>query len=156
MKDPIDRDGLRPKFWEEIPLKKMNAKEWEALCDGCGLCCLNKLEDEDTGAIAFTSIACRLLDGDTCRCAQYDIRKQFVPECVVLTPQNIDEIAYWMPATCAYRLLAEKKPLFDWHPLNSGTAASVHDAGKSVKGWTTPEFEIAEEDWENHIIDDPA
>ncbi|PTX56993.1 hypothetical protein C8N43_1658 [Litoreibacter ponti] len=154
MSDPIPRDGLRPRYWEKVPLKNMSAKEWEALCDGCGRCCLNKLEDEDTMEIAFTRVACRLLDGDTCRCAQYDIRKQFVPDCVVLTPKNIDEIGYWMPETCAYRLLHEGKPLYDWHPLISGTAQSVHDAGVSVQGWTVPEFEVSEDEWENYIIED--
>lgn len=154
MSDPIDRDGLRPKFWEKVPLKNMTSKEWEALCDGCGRCCLNKLEDEDTMEIAFTRVACRLLDGDTCRCAQYDIRKKFVPDCVVLTPKNIDEIGYWMPPTCAYRLLNEGKTLHDWHPLISGTAQTVHDAGISVQGWTVPEFEVPEDEWENYIIDE--
>ena len=154
--DPIDRDGLRDRYWERVPLKNLNKREWEALCDGCGRCCLNKLEDPDTQEIAFTRVACRLLDGDTCRCAQYDIRKQFVPDCVVLKPSNIDEIAYWMPPTCAYRLLHEGKPLNDWHPLISGTAQSVHDAGISVQGWTVPEFEVPEEEWEDHIIEDPS
>ena len=154
MSDPIQRDGLRHKFWEKVPLKNMAPKEWEALCDGCGRCCLNKLEDEDTMEIAFTRVACRLLDGDTCRCAQYDIRKQFVPDCVMLTPKNIDEIGYWMPPTCAYRLLNEGKALYDWHPLISGTAQTVHDAGISVQGWTVPEFEVSEDEWENYIIED--
>lgn len=154
MKDPIDRDGLRPNFWERVPLKSMQKKEWEALCDGCGRCCLNKLEDEETAEIAFTRIACRLLDGESCRCAQYEIRKQFVPECVVLTPGNIDKHAYWMPETCAYRLLAEGKPLAEWHPLISGSHETVHEAGISVRGWTVPEFEVPEEEWEDHIIDD--
>lgn len=144
----------RAKFWE-LPLKTLNATEWEALCDGCGKCCLNKLEDPDTQEVAFTRVACRLLDGDTCRCAQYDIRLQFVPECVVLKPETIDEIAYWMPATCAYRLRAEGKPLYDWHPLISGDPETVHSAGQSVRGWTVPEFEVPEEDWEDHIIEDP-
>jgi uncharacterized cysteine cluster protein YcgN (CxxCxxCC family) len=153
-RDPIQRDGLRHKFWEKVPLKNIAPKEWEALCDGCGRCCLNKLEDEDTFEIAFTRVACRLLDGDTCRCAQYDIRKQFVPDCVMLTPKNIDDIGYWMPPTCAYRLLAEGKALYDWHPLISGTAQTVHDAGISVQGWTVPEFEVSEDEWENYIIED--
>ena len=152
--DPIDRDGLRDRYWERVPLRNLTPREWEALCDGCGKCCLNKLEDADTSEVAFTRVACRLLDGDTCRCAQYDIRKQFVPECVVLTPKNLPDIAYWMPSTCAYRLLYEGKPLYDWHPLISGTAESVHDAGISVKGWTVPEFEVDEDDWEDHIIED--
>lgn len=154
MKDPIDRTGLRRHFWEKVALKDMTPKEWEALCDGCGKCCLNKLEDPETEEIAFTKVACRLLDDQTCRCAQYDIRLQFVPECVHLSPENIDTHAYWMPSTCAYRLLHEAKPLFDWHPLISGTAQSVHDAGQSVQGWTVPEYEIPEDEWENHIIED--
>jgi hypothetical protein len=156
MKDPINRDGLRPKFWERVPLKNLAPREWEALCDGCGKCCLNKLEDPDTAEIAFTRVACRLLDDDTCRCAQYDIRKQFVPDCVVLTPKNISDIAYWMPSTCAYRLLYEGKALYDWHPLISGTHETVHKAGVSVKGWTVPEFEVPEEDWEDYIVEEPT
>ena len=146
--------SLRRKFWENIPLAKMTSAEWEALCDGCGRCCLNKLEDPDTNEVAFTRVACRLLDDETCRCGQYDIRKQLVPECVVLTPGNIAKNAYWMPSTCAYRLLFEGKPLNDWHPLVSGHAESVHEAGISVRGRTVPEFELTEDDWEDHIIED--
>lgn len=154
MTNKIDRSGLRPKFWENIPLTKMNPREWEALCDGCGKCCLNKLEDEDTGEVAFTRVACRLLDDDSCQCGQYEIRKQFVPECVSLKPETIQDVAYWLPATCAYRLLNEGKPLNDWHPLVSGDPQTVHTAGISVRGWTVPEFEVAEEDWEDYIIED--
>lgn len=154
MTNKIDRSGLRPKFWENIPLTKMNPREWEALCDGCGKCCLNKLEDEDTGKVAFTRVACRLLDDDSCQCGQYEIRKQFVPECVSLKPETIQDVAYWLPATCAYRLLNEGKPLNDWHPLVSGDPQTVHTAGISVRGWTVPEFEVAEEDWEDFIIED--
>ncbi len=152
--DPINRAGLRDRFWEKVPLKNLAPKEWEALCDGCGKCCLNKLEDPDTGEVAFTRVACRLLDGETCHCGQYDIRLQFVPDCVHLTPQNISKIAYWMPSTCAYRLVYDGKPLYDWHPLISGSAQTVHDAGQSVRGWTVPEFEVPEEEWEDHIIED--
>jgi uncharacterized cysteine cluster protein YcgN (CxxCxxCC family) len=153
--DSIDRTGLRDRFWERVPLKDMTAREWEALCDGCGKCCLNKLEDADTGEVAFTRVACRLLDDATCRCTQYELRRHFVPECVVVTPRNIAEIAYFMPQTCAYRLLHEGKALHDWHPLISGTSQSVHAAGASVQGWTVPEFEIAEDEWEDHVIDEP-
>jgi uncharacterized protein len=153
MKDPIPRDGLRPEFWKR-PLNTLTPREWEALCDGCGKCCLNKLEDADTCDVFFTRIACRLLDNETCRCGQYEERKRFVPECVVLTPRSIAKVAYWMPATCAYKLLHEGKPLYDWHPLISGRAESVHEAGESVRGWTLPEYEIPEEDWEDHIIED--
>ncbi len=153
MTNHIDRRGLTKRFWERKPLSQLNDQEWEALCDGCGKCCLNKLEDEDTGEVALTCVACRLLDDESCQCAQYPIRHQFVPECVVLTPKNIAEIAYWMPETCAYRLLFDGKPLYDWHSLNSGTAQTVHDAGISVQGWTVPEFEVPEDEWEDHIID---
>lgn len=155
-RDPINRDGLRDRFWERVPLANLTPREWEALCDGCGKCCLNKLEDEDTGEVELTRVACRLLDGESCRCGNYDIRKSLVPECIVLTPATLKDHAYWMPATCAYRLLYEGKALHDWHPLISGTAQSVHDAGVSVQGWTVPEFEVAEEDWEDHIIEEPG
>jgi uncharacterized cysteine cluster protein YcgN (CxxCxxCC family) len=142
----------RKRFWE-LPLAKLRPDEWESLCDGCGKCCLNKLEDEETGEVAFTRVSCRLLDGDTCRCAQYDIRLQFVPECIVLNKESIAKVAYFMPSTCAYRLRHEGKPLPDWHPLITGDPASVHD-GHSVRGWTVPEFEVDEDDWEDHVIED--
>ena len=145
---------LRPRFWERHPLDALTKDEWEALCDGCGRCCLNKLEDEDTGEVAFTRVACRLLDGETCRCAQYPIRKHFVPECVVLTPGTLPDVAYWLPGTCAYRLLHEGQPLRPWHPLLSGDPESVHRAGISVRGRTVPEFEVAEDEWEDHLIED--
>jgi uncharacterized cysteine cluster protein YcgN (CxxCxxCC family) len=153
--DPIERAGLGTRFWERKKMTDLSQKEWEALCDGCGKCCLNKLEDEDTGEVALTNVACRLLDDNSCHCAQYDIRHQFVPECIVLKPSNIPEHLYWMPQTCAYRLVYEKRPLEDWHPLISGTPDSVHKAGVSIKGRTIPEFEIDEDDWEEHIIEEP-
>ena len=154
--DPINRAGLSPRFWERKPLRKMNQREWEALCDGCGKCCLNKLEDEDTREVPLTCVACRLLDDESCRCTQYDIRHQFVPECIVMTPENIDSHAYWLPQTCAYRLLWEGKPLYDWHPLLTGTADSVHAAGVSVQGRTVSEFETPMEEWEDYIIEEPT
>ena len=152
--DPIDRHGLRDRYWERVPLKNMTPKEWEALCDGCGKCCLNKLEDEESGEVAFTRVACRLLDSETCRCGNYEIRKTLVPECVVLNTKTLPDIAYWLPRTCAYKLIYEGQPLYDWHPLISGTPESVHEAGISVRGWTVPEFEIDEDDWEDHIIEE--
>ncbi|MEM9342764.1 MAG: YcgN family cysteine cluster protein [Pseudomonadota bacterium] len=155
MDDPINRVGLRDRYWERVPLHNLTQREWEALCDGCGKCCLNKLEDEDTQEVVFTRVACRLYDDETCRCSQYDIRLNFVPECVVLTPQNLAKVAYFMPTTCAYRLLHEGKALYDWHPLISGTPQSVHDAGISAQGWTVPEFEVPEEEWEDYVIDEP-
>ena len=154
-KDPIKRDGLSPEFWKHKPLKSLTSEEWEALCDGCGKCCLNKLEDEDTGEVALTRIACRLLDDQSCKCGQYPIRHQFIPDCIVLKPSNIDENAYWMPKACAYRLLWSGQPLFDWHPLISGNPETVHTANISVRGMTLSEFDINEEDWEDHIIEEP-
>lgn len=153
--DPIDRTGLRRRFWETEPLEKLTIQEWEALCDGCGKCCLNKLEDEDTGEVALTRVACRLLDDTTCHCAQYPIRHNFVPECIVLTPKTIKANLYWLPQTCAYRLRYHGRPLFPWHPLISGNSQSVHDAGVSVQGLSIPEFEVPEDEWEDHIIEEP-
>ncbi|MEZ5911801.1 MAG: YcgN family cysteine cluster protein [Paracoccaceae bacterium] len=145
---------LRHRFWERIPIDRLTPDEWEALCDGCGKCCLNKLEDEDSGEVVFTRVACRLFDDATCRCGQYDIRKQIVPECVVLTPATLKDVAYWMPASCAYRRLAEGRGLAAWHPLVSGDPERVHRAGISMRGQTVPEFEVPEEDWEDYLIDE--
>lgn len=156
MSDPIDRDGLTPRFWEKKRMQALSQREWEALCDGCGKCCQNKLEDEDTGEVWLTRVACRLFDDATCRCSQYEIRHQFVPECIALRPSNIAENLYWMPETCAYRLVYEGRPLFDWHPLISGTPETVHQAGVSMRGTTVPEFEVDEDDWEDHIIEEPT
>ncbi len=153
--DPIERRGFAPRFWETKPLTRMSDREWEALCDGCGKCCMNKLEDEDTGEVVLTRVACRLFDDATCRCGQYEIRHKFVPECIVLRPTNMEKNLYWMPETCAYKLLWQGKPLFDWHPLISGTAETVHRAGVSMQQRTVPEFEIDEDDWEDHIIEEP-
>lgn len=143
---------LRARFWETVPLKKLTPAEWEALCDGCGKCCLNKLEYEDTGEVEYTRIACRLLDGETCRCSDYGNRFAHVPECVRLTPKSLPKIAYWMPATCAYRLLWQGETLPDWHPLVTGDPDSTHKAGQSVKGWTLPEGSVPEEDWDDYVI----
>ena len=146
---------LRPRFWETVPLRQMTRAEWEALCDGCGKCCLNKLEDEDTGEVALTNVACRLLDGATCRCSRYETRHAYVPECIVLTPRTLKKNLYWLPATCAYRLLWEGRPLEPWHPLLSGDPDSVHRAGVSVKDRTVNEIEVSDEDWEEHVIEEP-
>jgi uncharacterized cysteine cluster protein YcgN (CxxCxxCC family) len=143
----------RTRFWDK-PLRDLTRAEWEALCDGCGKCCLNKLEYADTGEVAFTRVACRLLDGETCRCTRYPIRRQFVPDCVSLTAATLPKVAYWLPRTCAYRLRHEGKPLPDWHPLETGDPESVHRAGMSVRGWTVPETQVPEEDWEDYIIDE--
>jgi len=154
--DPIDRSGLGDRYWEHKSLTEMTAREWEALCDGCGKCCLNKLEDPDTGEVALTRVACRLFDDSTCRCGNYEGRRAIVPECIRLTPASIETHAYWLPATCAYRLLWEGRALRHWHPLVSGSAATVHEAGVSVQGITIPEFEVDEEAWEEYIIEEPG
>lgn len=146
--------ALRPRFWETLPLSALTSEEWEALCDGCGKCCLNKLEDEESGEVAFTRVACRLLDGESCRCGQYATRKSLVPECVVLTPETLPQVAYWLPSTCAYKLRNDGQPLAWWHHLVSGRAETIHEAGMSVQGWTVPEFAVPEEDWEDYIIED--
>ena len=145
----------RARFWERVPLGEMTRPEWEALCDGCGKCCMNKLEDDETGEVAFTRIACRLFDDTTCRCGQYPIRHQFVPECIVLKPENIDSHMYWLPRTCAYRLLNLGEPLPPWHPLLTGDPGTTIDAGVSMQSLTIPENEVHEDDWEEHIIDEP-
>lgn len=145
---------MRPAFWT-LPLDRLNPVEWEALCDGCGKCCLNKLEYEDTGELEFTSVACRLLDGQTCRCSHYETRRKYVPECVQLTPKSIRKIAYWMPHSCAYRLRYEGKPLESWHYLLSGSRETVHEAGISVRGRTVSETVVPEEDWDQYIIEEP-
>ncbi len=119
-------------FWREKPLEAMSVEEWESLCDGCGRCCLVKLEDEDTGKIHFTSVGCTLLDGATCACRDYPNRSDKVPDCVRLTPQVVRELG-WLPVTCAYRLVAEGKDLAWWHPLVSGDPETVHRAGVSVR-----------------------
>ena len=146
---------LRPRFWER-PLSQLSPKEWEALCDGCGKCCLNKLEDEESGEVALTRVACRLLDDGSCRCAHYEIRQQFVPDCIRLTHDTIESHMYWLPQTCAYRLRHEGRALPDWHPLLTGDPESVHRAGVSMRGRTVSEFDVADEDWEDHIIEEPT
>ena len=146
---------LRPNFWTDIPMDDLTRPEWEALCDGCGKCCLNKLEDED-GTVALTRVACKLLDGNTCQCTRYPIRHQYVPECIVMTPKSLEDNMYWLPQTCAYRLVFEGRDLYDWHPLISGEAASDHAAKVSMKGRSISEDTVSEDDWDNHIIEEPT
>lgn len=122
-----------PPFWETKPLDAMTRREWESLCDGCGRCCLHKLRDDDTEELAFTEVACRLLDLSSCRCGDYANRRDRVPDCVKLTPARISAID-WLPPTCAYRLLAEGQKLRWWHPLVSGDPETVVTAGVSARG----------------------
>ncbi len=131
-------------FWEEKPLNEMTQQEWESLCDGCGKCCLIKLEDEDTGRIHYTDVACKLLDCDTCRCKDYPNRTTHVPDCVILTPQGAKDL-HWLPSTCAYRLVEQGDPLPDWHHLICGDSDMVHKAGMSVRDRVLEEEEVPEE-----------
>ena len=142
------------RFWESKSLLEMSQDEWEALCDGCGRCCLVKLEDEDSGAIYQTSVSCRLLDTASCRCSDYPNRHDKVPDCVKLAPQNVSSLG-WLPETCAYRRIADGLGLAWWHPLVSGDARSVIAAGISVSGKVIPETEVAEEDLVDHMIEWP-
>lgn len=121
-----------PPFWKTKTLAAMTRAEWESLCDGCGRCCLHKLRDAETDELAWTEVACRLLDTQSCRCSNYANRKAFVPDCVKLTAKKVAAID-WLPPTCAYRLIAEGQDLYWWHPLVSGSAETVHEAGVSVR-----------------------
>ncbi|MBD3656187.1 MULTISPECIES: YcgN family cysteine cluster protein [Marinobacter] len=138
-------------FWQRKRLNEMTPAEWESLCDGCGKCCLAKLEDEDNGDVYYTDIACRYMDQDACRCTVYSERASKVPECIVLTPDTLNDY-YWLPYTCAYRTLAEHRPLPDWHPLRSGTPETVHEAGVSIRHRVVSEADVPQEEWEEHII----
>ena len=142
-------------FWRTKPLEEMSRAEWESLCDGCARCCLLKLEDVDTGEIHYTSIACHLLNEDTCRCTDYANRAAVVPTCLALEPEMVRSTG-WLPATCAYRLVAEGRDLYWWHPLVSGDPHSVESAGISVRGRTVSESAVAEDDFEDYLADWPA
>ena len=141
-----------PPFWRRKTLAEMTAQEWESLCDGCGKCCLVKLQDEDTGALLFTNVACRLLNTETCRCGNYAKRQQLVPDCVKVTPDTAGALNF-MPRTCAYRLLADGQDLPEWHPLVSGRRDSVHRARMSVRRRVVSEDDVEEEDLPDHIVD---
>jgi uncharacterized protein len=140
---------VRERFWE-LPIDSLDKEEWEALCDGCGKCCLHKVEDALTGEIHPTNVACKLLDRTSCRCSNYRQRRRFVPDCVRLDAGSVGRIA-WLPSSCAYRLRAEGRPLPRWHYLISGDRESVHSAGASVRGWTVSEDQAGE--IEHHLVD---
>ncbi|GAA0730618.1 hypothetical protein GGR89_000431 [Sphingomonas trueperi] len=138
------------KFWEDLPLEALDRAQWEALCDGCGKCCLHKLEDEETGELFATNVACKLLDRRMGLCKDYKHRRAYVPECVRLTTRNVADIE-WLPTTCAYRLRANGEKLPDWHYLVSGDREAVHQAGESTRGWTISEEDAG--DLEHHMTD---
>lgn len=140
-------------FWKRKKLNEMTQEEWESLCDGCALCCIHKLEDEDTGEIYHTNVVCKLLDMQSCQCGDYPNRHKLNPDCVPLTPRLIGKLR-WLPATCAYRLVAEGKDLPDWHHLVCGDREEVHRRGISVRGHVISEKDINIDDLEDYVIDD--
>ena len=146
---PTAKKAEQQPFWQTKTLDQMTKAEWESLCDGCARCCLNKLENETTGEIQFTDVACRLLDTEKCRCVSYDDRKRYVPDCKILTPKNIKRLS-WLPSTCAYRLIDEGKDLFWWHPLVSGDPETVHQAAVSVRGRVVSERDT--DDLEGRVV----
>lgn len=137
-------------FWQVKRLDEMSREEWESLCDGCARCCLNKLEDWDTGEIIWTNVSCSLLDDQSCRCRDYENRLETVPDCVPLDPEKVHTLT-WLPPTCAYRLLDEGYDLYWWHPLVSKDPNTIHQAGISVRGKVVSEEGMAVEDYEKHI-----
>ncbi len=138
-------------FWKTKKLEEMSQSEWESLCDGCGLCCLTRLEDEDSGAMALTNIACSYLDFETCGCTDYKNRKTNVPDCMSVTLKILPDL-HWMPETCGYRLIHQGKDLYDWHPLVSGDIKTVHEAGISMSGNMISDKKVDEIDLEDHIV----
>lgn len=139
-------------FWKTKKLEEMTREEWESLCDGCGKCCLFRLQDEETEEVYTTNVICRLFNEKDCTCSAYQERSKLVPTCLVLDPKLIQELN-WMPITCAYRLLAEGKDLPWWHPLVSGDRNTVHQVGVSVKGKVEFEQDIDMDDLEDHMVD---
>ncbi|WP_426150045.1 YcgN family cysteine cluster protein [Pseudomonas sp. DC3000-4b1] len=138
-------------FWIRKTLDQLDQGEWESLCDGCGLCCLQKLEDEDDNSVYYTRIACRLLDRATCRCSDYPNRRAQVPDCIQLTPAQADQFK-WLPPTCAYRLVSERQDLLLWHHLVCGDPEQVHTQRVSQAGRMLSEDSVAPDDWEEHLI----
>jgi len=140
-------------FWKTKTLEEMTREEWESLCDGCGRCCLLKIEDEEDGEIYLTRLSCRLLDQSTCRCRDYGNRHAEVPDCLSIDPDKVRALG-WLPGTCAYRRVAEGRGLAWWHPLVSGSSETVHEAGISVRGWARCETSAAGEEMDRYIIAD--
>jgi uncharacterized cysteine cluster protein YcgN (CxxCxxCC family) len=140
---------MRDRFWQ-LPLEKLTRDEWEALCDGCGRCCMHKLEDEDTGEVLETNVACKLLDPETARCTNYRHRKAFVPDCLRLTPELVKKIR-WLPSTCAYRLRADGDPIPEWHHLLTGSQEAMRQAGMAVSGRVVSEVDAGP--LEHHLME---
>ena len=140
-------------FWDAKTLDELTQAEWESLCDGCGRCCLNKIEEEDTGRIHLTKVACKLLDLRSCQCRDYPNRQSHVPDCIQVDPEQVRSLS-WLPETCGYRRVEERRGLAWWHPLVSGSAETVHTAGISLRGWAKSERRIKPENFTRYLIDD--
>ena len=142
------------KWWKEIELKNMDSKQWEYVCDRCGLCCLNKLQDDESNEVFYTKISCKLLDTGKCQCSSYEKRKQIVPDCINLTYKQLKNHAHkWLPNSCAYKLLLEGNDLPSWHHLNTGSTDEMHAQKKSAKHFAISEYEMGENDYlEDFII----
>jgi len=143
---------MNASWWNHIPLHELSPSQWESLCDGCGKCCLHKLEDEDDGTVYTTAVACELLDCATARCSDYAQRKQRVPGCVVLRLEDVAAFS-WLPPTCAYRLREQNCPLPDWHPLVTGGTDSTRKHGHSVARRCVSARDVHADDFEEHVID---
>ena len=142
---------IKKEFWKTKKLPEMSPQEWDALCDGCGICCLYKIEDADSGEVHLTNVACRFLDEISCVCKLYKDRKSAMPTCIQLTPENVANLK-WLPETCAYRLVLKGEPLPEWHHLISGDLESVHHAGISVLGQVINECSINMDNLENYVV----
>ncbi len=147
MKQPTPKTA--PEFWKQKPLNALTQEEWESLCDGCAKCCLHRIEDEESGEVFTTNIVCRYLDQDHCRCSDYPNRSTNVPDCLSVTTDLLKD-PYWLPSTCAYRVLAEGSELPEWHPLISGTDDTVVTSGNSIRGRVICETEA--DDPEHHLV----
>lgn len=139
-------------FWRRLSLEQLTREQWESLCDGCGKCCLHKLQDDEDDTVYYTDVACRYLEPDTACCSDYGNRLRNVPECLNLTPSVLAESYWWLPASCAYRRLSEGKPLPVWHPLLTGDPRSVARAGHSVRGRVVSESQVEEDMWQERVV----
>ena len=141
------------KYWETVPFDQLNQEQWESICDGCGQCCAHKLQDEDTDEVFLTNIVCQYLDTQKCQCSVYGDRHTFVPDCIKITPENAKELS-WIPETCGYKLLANGKPLPDWHPLVTGDRQSTATANMSIRNKVISEADIDIDDLEDYLVED--
>jgi uncharacterized cysteine cluster protein YcgN (CxxCxxCC family) len=139
-------------FWQEKSLDQLSEEQWELLCDGCGKCCMHKLQDEDTDELLFTCISCEFLDTESCQCSVYSNRNKYVPDCLNLKYEDLPTVSEWLPETCAYRLLYKGQSLPQWHPLIAGTKKMMHENHFSVRSKAINERDVSDDDWEDYIL----